>query len=252
MRPIDLREAARAYAIPTVEAGPLAERARRTWHARMQNEYGSSRVFRALAAQLWDAGFDRGLVAECAGFALEEERHGAQCGAVVTALGGRAVGEIDDAPSLPPHVDAPLRAAALRNVISVCCMSETVAVSLIGAERVEMPASPMRDLLTRIYSDEVGHARFGWRLLASVTGSLGDDEREAIDAYLPVALAHLEAHELAHLPAREAPPGGEAYGLCSGNDARELLYDTIEQIIVPRLADLGFAAREAWPRSRAA
>ena len=97
--------------------------------------------------------------------------------------------------------------------------------------------------MTAIYADEVGHARFGWRLLSDVAPSLDDAERAAIDRYVPVALAHLEAHELAHLPARPAPLGGEAFGLCSGQDARGLLYDTIESIIVPQLEALGLSTQ---------
>jgi len=115
-------------------------------------------------------------------------------------------------------------------------MSETVAVALIGAERLEMPDSPLRELLTQIYADEVGHARFGWRLLELVGHDLSTNERAAIDLYLPTAFAHLEAHELAHIPDCDAPARGEILGLCSGREARRLLYETIEQVIRPGLA----------------
>jgi hypothetical protein len=110
-------------------------------------------------------------------------------------------------------------------------MSETVAVSLIGAERLEMPDGRLRELLTRIYADEVGHARFGWRLLEQIRASLDARERAAIEQYLPRAFAHLEAHELAHLPDRD----GSLLGLCSGKQARELLYETIDEVIRPGL-----------------
>ena len=46
--------------------------------------------------------------------------------------------------------------AALRNMLSICCLSETVAVSLIGAERLEMPAGELRKLLTE---DLLGRGR---------------------------------------------------------------------------------------------
>jgi hypothetical protein len=113
-------------------------------------------------------------------------------------------------------------------------MSETVAVSL-GAERLEMPDGRLRELLTRIYADELGHARFGWRLLEQIRASLDARERAAIEQYLPRAFAHLEAHELAHLPDRDAPPNGSLLGLCSGKQARELLYETIDEVIRPGL-----------------
>jgi hypothetical protein len=115
-------------------------------------------------------------------------------------------------------------------------MSETVAVSLIGAERLEMPDGPLRELLTRIYADEVGHARFGWRLLERVAGGLDHDERAAVERYLPVAFEHLESYELAYLPDRDAPAGGARFGLCSGRDARRLLAETVSDVIRPGLA----------------
>ena len=183
----------------------------------MINEYASSRVFTALARQLEKCGFEED-ADEALQFADEERRHGVLCGAVVEALGGEARGELFAEAKFPEHRDAPPRAALLRNVISICCMSETVAVALIGAERLEMPdtyaARPnaLRALLTRIWADEIGHARFGWRLLERLSKSLTDEERRAIREYVPTALEHLVAHEHAHLPERGAPEGGEHFG----------------------------------------
>ncbi len=234
MEALDLREMSRELA-PSLEVpDALRDAAIGTWHARMINEYASSRVFAALSKQLERCGFAED-ADEARQFADEERRHGVLCGAVVEALGGEAKGELFDAPEFPEHRDAPPRAALLRNVISICCMSETVAVALIGAERLEMPEGSLRALLTRIWADEIGHARFGWRLLERLAPSLTTTEREAIRAYLPIAFAHLEAHELAHIPARGAPTGGEAFGLCSGVDARVLLRETIDEVIAPRI-----------------
>jgi hypothetical protein len=233
---LDLGEQSLPFA-PKLGAYPPALRTAGigTWRARMVNEHGSARVFEALAEQLAQAHFSPELVAECRGFANEERRHGVLCCAVVTALGGDARAQALSEGALPQHGDAPPRAAVLRNVIHVCCMSETVAVSLIGDEREQMPEGPLRELLTSIYADEVGHARFGWRLLESVAPTLSADERLAIERYLPVALAHLTHHELSHLPEVDAPTRGEELGLCSGRDARELFFDTVESVIVPGL-----------------
>jgi hypothetical protein len=232
---LDLREMARAAA-PTLHAAPhLRDAAIATWHTRMINEYASSRVFVALACHLSALGYEEE-ADEVSQFADEERRHGVLCGAVVEALGGEARGELAGAPPYPEHHDAPPRAALLRNVISICCMSETVAVALIGAERLEMPeGTELRALLTRIWADEIGHARFGWRLLEKLAPSLSVAERDAIRAYLPIAFGHLEAHELLHLPAHGGVPGGESLGLCSGLDARALLRETIDEVIAPRI-----------------
>src|SRR5262249_55239658 len=143
-------------------------------------------------------------------------KHGILCGSVVEALGGEALAHWREEPDFPLHEDAetPLE-GALRNVLSISCMSETIAVSLIGAERIEMPEGELRDLLTEIWADEVGHARFGWRLVAELAPQLDDAARARLGESLAVAFAHLEEHELAHLPlASNPPPEGSCLGLC--------------------------------------
>jgi len=135
----------------------------------------------------------------------------------------------------------------LRNVLSICCLSETVAVALIGAERLEMPASELRDLLTGIWADEVGHARFGWRLLGRLAPTLDAAKKARLADYLEVAFAALVDHELAHLPLASCPPPeGAALGLCSGAAARELFFATVRTVIVPGIERHGIAAAGAW------
>jgi hypothetical protein len=244
---IDLREAASRLAPVVAQLPHLFASARATWRGRMVNEYASSRVFDGLAAQLRAAGLDASSVASCQAFAEEERTHGALCGAVVHALGGEAVAPDRLEGAFPLHPDAGPIEGVLRNVVSVSCMSETVAVSLIGAERLLMPEGELRELLTRIWADEIGHARFGWLLVAKLLPTINADERARLGSYLAVAFAHLERHELAHLPAEvRPPPEGAALGLCSGADARALFYATVEQVVVPRLDALGLDASAAW------
>ena len=236
MPSLDLRREALAYR-PNLSGQPpgLRRAAIATWRRRMVNEYCSADVFEALADQLDGAGADGPIVRECREFSLEERMHGTLCAAVVEALGGEATAPLSARPAFPLHLDAPPRAAVLRNLVHICCMSETVAVALIGAERLEMPEGPLRELLTRIYADEVGHARFGWRFLEAVGDDLDRAERAAVERYLPIAFAHLRVHEHAHLPDCDAPPDGASLGLCSGRQARVLFQETVEQTIRPGL-----------------
>ena len=240
---LDLSVEVVAHAVAIPPPGPLAPAVIATWRGRMINEHGSSRVFDGLADQLARFG-DVEAAAECRGFAAEERAHGAMCGAVVVAAGGEAVADGLPVRAVPAHADTTPRAAVARNVISICCLSETVAVALIGAERLELPDGPLRELLSRIWADEIGHARFGWRYLAQL--ELDDAERAAVAAYLPVALRALEQHELAHIPVQVWPPEGAAYGLCDGADARTLFYETVDEVILPQLDALGLPATEAW------
>lgn len=240
---LDLAPEARRHR-PTLAAipGTLRQPAIATWRARMVNEHGSAVVFEALAAQMANAGYASNLVAECAAFADEERTHGVLCGAVVEALGGEACAPALAQRTLPEHHVTTRRAAVLRNFVSVSCMSETVAVALIGAEKMEMQESgaapELVALLARIHADEIGHARFGWRLLEKTMPELDDAEREAVRRYVPTALEHLREHELAHLPERGGFEGGERFGLCRGEDARVLLEETIAEVIVPGLVRL--------------
>jgi hypothetical protein len=244
---VDLRTPARSAAPPVAHIPELAEMALATWRGRMINEHTSAAVFEGLSRQLELAGMEPELVAECASFADEERRHGVLCGAVVEALGGEAIFERPDTAEFPEHEDVSRKEAALRNILSISCMSETVAVALIGAERLEMPEGPLHELLTRIYADEVGHARFGWRLAGRLAADLDDEARARVGDYLAVAFAHLEEHELAHLnPNAAPPPEGACLGLCNGKDARVLFYDTVTDVIVPGLEAIGLPGKKAW------
>ena len=223
-----------------------------TWRGRMINEWMSSFVFEGLAAQFEEIQ-DEEAARRCLDFAEEEREHGRLCAEVVVAAGGRARAEVPPPRDIPQHARATRRVAAMRNVISIACMSETVAVALIGAERLEMPEGPLRELLTRIWADEVGHARFGWTLLERTLPTLDEAERASLNAYLPYAFGHLEAHELSPLPAECEPPAeGREYGLCSGPAARELFFDTVREVIVPNLEQRGLAASLAWDERKVA
>jgi len=77
--------------------------------------------------------------------------------------------------------------------------------------------------------------------------ALSPAAKRRLSLYLRVAFAHLERHELAHLPADRCPPReGVALGLCSGAAARELFYSTVETVIIPQLEAAGLEAARAW------
>ena len=253
---LDLRSLARAerpagLELERIDPG-LRAAAIATWRARMINEHGSAPVFEGLLAQLEalvEAGtLDAATIERARAFASQERRHGVLCGAVVESLGGAALAPGLPHREFPVHADAANRIeACLRNVLSICCLSETVAVALIAAERHDMPEGSLRSLLTGIWADECGHANFGWRLLPKLLAHADADTRAGLAEYLRLAFAELERHELEHLPASFVPPrGGEVYGLCEGAQARALFYATLERVIIPGLEAQGLPARAAW------
>ena len=244
---LDLRAEAQAHKPRLPYLPELQEMAIGTWRGRMINEHGSARVFEGLAKQLERLGLDEADLDRVRSFAAEERKHGVLCGAVVEALGGQALAPALEVVPFPKHDEVSLLEGALRNLISISCLSETVAVALIGAEREEMPDGELKELLTTIYAEECGHANYGWRLLPKLL-AMGDDTLvDRLSEYLLVAFEHLERHELAHLPADVVPPAeGKVLGLCNGLDARKLFYAAIEQIIVPGLCQHGLNAQWAW------
>jgi hypothetical protein len=244
---LDLVAEARRMRPALAEIDPaLRGAAQRTWRGRMVNEHGSAPVFEGLARQLGAVG-DAARAEACRRMADEERTHGVLCGAVVEALGGEAVAPALESPAFPEHADVSPVEAVTRNVLSVCCLAETVAVAIISAEREEMPPGDLRRVLSTILADEVGHARFGWCFLAEAAPTLDGAARARLGAYLRVAFAALERHELHGLPAgTRFPAGAAAFGLCNGDDARELFYATVTDVIVPRLEAHGLGAAAAW------
>lgn len=244
---IDLRDLSRKVKIDLPDHPHLRDGAIATWRGRMINEYSSARVFEGLCAHARRAGLDAKLVTAVEGFAAEERNHGVMCGAVVEALGAEAYAPHREEYAYPVHADVGELEGLLRNLLSISCMSETVAVALIGAERLEMPEGPLRELLTRIWSDEVGHARFGWRLVHELVPTLDADAKARLNRYAAVAFEHVERHELQHLPMNSRPPEeGAELGLCSGEDARTLFYETIRDVVIPGLNKAGLDGATAW------
>ncbi|MCO4761176.1 MAG: ferritin-like domain-containing protein [Myxococcales bacterium] len=248
---LDLMGEAAKRPLYLVDAPTLTERDRRsaiaTWQGRMVNEWVSARIFKDLQLQAADAGLSSAWRDKLARFEADEYRHGTQCAAAVVALGGEARQTLPDLPPVPTHGDTCALEGLMRNVLSVSCLSETVAVALINSERLESGPRELERTLRLILADEVGHARFGWRLLDELAPKLGPVRKKRLSAWLRLAFGHLEAHELRELPAGPAPSQQAAeVGVCDGNEARSLFYETVSTVIVPGLERRGLAAQAAW------
>ena len=218
-----------------------------TWLGRMVNEHISSRVFAGLIPQMMAAEVAAAHQATVADFVAEEMRHARRCASVVRAVGGTARAELPTLSPMPTHPEVSALEGFIRNLLSVCCLSETVAVALIGAERLETGPPVIEEVLKEILADEVGHARFGWRLMDELGPRIDAPMRQRLSDYLITALVHLTEHELAHLPPRQPPSArAAAVGVCDGNDARRLFFKTVEKVIVPGLERRDLAGEAAW------
>lgn len=218
----------------------------------MVNEHLSAQVWASLVPQLMRAAVPPSVLAQVPDAIADELRHAELCAGVVASLGGEAVAPLPPIEALPGHADAPPLEAVLRNIVSVGCMSETIAVAVIRAEHAELEGGPLGDVLSAILADEVSHARFGWSVLGLLGPRLDPSARARLSAYLVDAFAHQVRYEVPKLPVVLGRRAAIAQaGVCDGTLARSIFIDTIEGVIVPGLESAGLTASAAWSVARA-
>lgn len=225
----------------------------RTWRRRMIHEHESAAVFAAIAPQLMEAGATIEFKMTVLRCAMDELHHAALCEEVIEFLGADPATEIESAlEPVPRHSDCTPRVGALRNLL-FASLTETISMGLLTEERERVEEPYIARVLRQLTSDESRHARLGWTYLAALHDDLSDDERQSLREYLPLALGHLEAELLAAMPLdpqREPPPEVMedvfALGFSESSLGRSLLYDSIENVVLPRLDAFGLHASEAW------
>lgn len=226
-------------------------RARATWRKRVAHEHGSAAVFSRLLPQLMEAEAPLELQTVVLRMSMDELRHAALCAAVVEALGEDPVVEADLATQpLPEHAGCAPIERALRNVTFACCLSETVSVGLLSAEKEETTEPLIRGVVEQLAADEVLHARFGWIYLAVAWPALDATQRDRFADWLKLGFASLERAMLANMPLgaddEEVVAAAARLGVLDSREAREILRDTVETVILPRLEDHGVPARRCW------
>jgi hypothetical protein len=237
------------------EAGTLAV-ARRVWLRRMVNEHQSAAVFAQLLPQLIEAQATLDVKTSVLRMSMDELRHGGLCGGVVEALGGEAAVELELAPkALPAHPGCTPLERVTRNALFVGCICETVAVALTAEEREHTTEPLVRRVIEQICADESLHARFGWALVREAAPELDAAARERMRLWLRTAFAYFEDAEMDAIPFCPRSPDelvaqGRALGVCENLDTRELVYQSLREVVIPGLEAAGFAAADAWAKRR--
>jgi hypothetical protein len=239
--------------IPGLDEIPAEERAAAldNWQNRMVSEHASARVFAALIPKLMAAGVARRHVAAVSAMIGQELDHAVLCARVVTALGGEAKRPLPTLAAVPAHEDAGPLEGLLRDVISISCCSETVAVALVATEREQAGTASLRGVLGKILADEVKHARFGWRLLDEVGPTLDARTRRRLSAYLVVAFEHQIAFHSPFLRLPAASDRAVSLGAPDGPSNWQVFLDTLAQVTIPGLARHGLEAERAWNQATA-
>lgn len=242
----DVPERASEPAIDTARYhAEVVETARASWARRMLDEHRSASVFAQLVPQLMEAEAPLDLLTVPLRMAMDELRHGALCGRVVEALGGKAEIEADLRPvPIAVHAGVSPLARATRNVIYACCITETISVALTTAERDHTVEPLVRGVVDQLLGDEILHARYGWLYLAAMGERLSEEDRANVSAYLPFALKHVTRELGSRI--RADPPLDEArqaerraLGLTPSALMLDLVRDTLRTVVVPQLGELG-------------
>lgn len=224
-----------------------------TWRRRMIHEHESTAVFAAIVPQLMEAHATIDFKTTVLRCAMDELRHAALCEEVIEFLGGDPSVEVEvDLQPIPRHQDCSRRVAVLRNLL-FASLTETISMGLLTEERERVEEPYIARVLRQLASDESLHARVGWNYLAALHEELSDQERQAMRDYMPVALGVLEA-ELLHAmpldpdnePPQEIMADVFALGFSESKNGRALLYDSINEVVLPRLDAFGLNATDAW------
>jgi hypothetical protein len=227
------------------------ELARLAWFERMRREHHSSAVFSRLLPQLIEAGATLDVKTSVLRMSMDELRHGGLCGGVLELLGARPELETELVTEpLPEHPTCTPIERALRNVVFIGCLNETIGVAMLTEERALAREPAISAVLDQLAADEVWHAKLGWLYLAEVWPALDDIARQRTNAYLRYAFGYLEAalvDPISRVRFDDALTEElNALGVAAPQDMRELFYEALESIVLPQLEAQGVHARAAW------
>ena len=216
------------------------------WRGRMVSEHISARVFGGLIGPMMRAGVDAERIDGVAVMVSDELRHARLCAQVVAALGAEPIAPMPAVlPDVPSHDEVEPLEGLLRNVISISCFEETVAVSVLEAVRQRVRPAPLAKMVASILADEVRHARLGWTLLEDVS-PLDQGLRHRLGEYVEEVL--VQSIDRFVQPAPEASEPACALGTCDGQQDREIFARTLTTVILPGLDRFGIAAQAAADR----
>jgi 1,2-phenylacetyl-CoA epoxidase catalytic subunit len=213
------------------------------WPMRAAEELRSALIYRALATAsraALPAFADR-----FASVAREEVGHARLCASVGDQL--RAA---------PPHYDArPVRdrlervpdpqARTVALVVAEVAIGETISMTMFRESRRATTEPLTRAAIESILADESRHQQLGWDALAA----LGPGDAAQRDATLALAASEqqIAVPALRFLEAGEAfDPAWASLGVVEPSRRVEAFYAGVEQLVIPRLDELGLDGARAW------
>jgi len=228
-------------------ARPVRRELGSIWAQRAASELGAGSGFAQVVVGLYDLGAHPEVISLATQAAHQEVEHARMCHALAELYLGETVAmPIAKKVGMPPHTGAsdPLRATL--HVIGLCCFNETIAVEFVARCHDAAEAPSVARATSLHLRDEIGHARVGWAHLGS--DRLDASDRKAIARWMPrlvKANGEMWLERMARLPEAGVP----GHGYPSVRDLHAGLRKTLNEVVVPGLAEAGIdvttAAREA-------
>lgn len=219
------------------------------WPMRAAEELRSALIYRALAHASREA-----LPAFTERFARvmhEEVGHARLCSQLASQLSG-ARPTYDARPvraRLAPLRDPLARMIALAT--SEVAIGETISMAMFRESRRATTEPLTRAAIESILADEARHQQLGWDALAAL-GSSDTMQREATAA-LAASEQQIAVPALRFLERGEVfDPAWAALGVIDPERRVEAFYAAVEQLVVPRLNELGIDGSGAWAQRYAA
>ncbi|MFT5587526.1 MAG: hypothetical protein ACI9VR_005136, partial [Cognaticolwellia sp.] len=217
-----------------------------TWAFRASAERAAALRFERLACTLRAVQAPQTVVDLAQRAVVDERRHIGLCDGLATHFGWTGS-------PLPPGPHAPIgpsQASAgerlLYEMVSSCCLSETLNACMLRAI-LDRASSPMiRDTVRSILGDEVHHARLGWLYLEHARGG---DVGEFLGPLLPRMLQGIGAEyiDAPDPPGRDAPRLA-AWGELDQESRSAIFHAAMRDVVLPGLerVKVPTGAARAW------
>jgi hypothetical protein len=217
-----------------------------TWAFRTRAEVEAAARFERMTSELAEIGATEVVRRGCAEAAADERRHRDLCARIATEWGAPDAVNHEAPRNRIGRSDMDPRDRLLWELVAVCCISETMNVSLMARCLEVARNERIRSTLHELLKDEVRHSRLGWAHLAAESAA---GRGQFLGDVLPLMLE--ASVEPGFLDTESPTPWTDAlyeYGELPWAELVRIFRETLTLVIFPGLDAAGVttSAGRAW------